>query len=71
MLNAIIATNSSERYTSICEMLGNVPWLAVLYALLGALGTVLFFIALLRLLGVKSVHDLIGEAEEEDDYGEY
>lgn len=70
MLSTIIATNSSERYTSICEMLGNVPWLAVLYALLGALGTVLFFIALLRLLGVKSVHDLIGETEEEDDYGE-
>lgn len=70
MLNAIIATNSSERYTSICETLGNVPWLAVLYALLGALGTVLFFIALLRLLGVKSVHDIIVDAKEEDDYGE-
>lgn len=69
MLNTIIATNSSERYASISEMPGNVPWLTVLYALLGAFGTVLFFIAILRLLGVKSVHDLIGEAEEEDNYG--
>lgn len=66
MMSALVATATDDKYRGICEMLSEVPWSAVLFSLFGAFTVVLFIVIMLRLLGVRSIADIITPVGKED-----